>query len=69
MFILFISIFSKSLLSFGYFIFAMMLIYNYRRFLEDPNAPQNQLYVLSWVELYLILDISLVLVYNIPITI
>jgi len=36
MFVLFISIYSKSLLSFGYFIFCMLLIYNFRKFMEDP---------------------------------
>jgi len=38
---LFISIFSKSLFCFGYFLFAMLLIFNYRVFLLDPQAPNH----------------------------
>jgi hypothetical protein len=34
--ILFISIFSRSLFCFGYFLFSMLLIFNYRKFLLDP---------------------------------
>lgn len=35
-FAVFISIFSQSILSFGYFIFAMIMIYNSRFFLVNP---------------------------------
>lgn len=38
MFVLFISIFSKTLLSFGYFIFSMILIYNNRNFFKDTES-------------------------------
>lgn len=38
MFILFISIFSKSVLSFGYFIFCMLLIYNTKSFFKDTDS-------------------------------
>jgi hypothetical protein len=55
--ILFISIFSKSLLCFGYFIFSMMLIFNFRLILQDPTAHGSQLYILSWLVPYLLLDV------------
>jgi len=60
MFVLFISIFAKSLLSLGYFIFSMLLIYNNRSFFKDSESSSNQVYILKyWLMPYLLLDILL----------
>lgn len=60
MFVLFISIFAKSLLSLGYFIFSMLLIYNNRSFFKDSDSASNQVYILKyWLMPYLLLDILL----------
>lgn len=35
----------------------MMLIFNFRLILQDPKAHGNQLYILSWLVPYLLLDV------------
>jgi hypothetical protein len=58
----FISIFSQSILSFGYFIFAMIMIYNSRFFLVDPESAiafERTLWVLAP---YIMLEMLLLLV-------
>ena len=68
MFVLFISIFAKSLLSLGYFIFSMLLIYNNRSFFKDSESSSNQIYILKYFLMpYLLLDILLQLILEIPI--
>jgi hypothetical protein len=59
MFTLFISIFNKSLLSFGYFVFCMVLIFNSRRFFKDPKGFSNQITILRLLVPYLLIDILL----------
>ena len=67
MFVLFISIFAKSLLSLGYFIFSMLLIYNNRSFFKDSESPSSQIYILKyWLMPYLLLDILLQLILETP---
>ena len=64
--ILFISIFSQSLLCFGYFIFTMLLISNFKLLLEDPKARGQQLYILKWLVPYLLTDIFVMWVLQYP---
>lgn len=60
MFILFISIFAKSVLSLGYFIFSMLLIYNNRSFFKHTGSSSSQTRILKyWLMPYLLLDILL----------
>lgn len=60
MFILFISIFAKSVLSLGYFIFSMLLIYNNRSFFKHTGSSSSQTRILEyWLMPYLLLDILL----------
>jgi hypothetical protein len=64
--ILFISIFSKSLFCLGYFLFSMLLIFNYRKFLLDPEAANSQLYILSYLVPYILIDLFIMLLFQYP---
>ena len=67
-FLILISIFSRSLLSYGYFLACMALILTSRRFFEDTKSQNKQLKLLKYFLLpYLLMDILLQLIYQIPI--
>lgn len=52
------SIFSHNFIALGYFIFSMVLIYNYRNFFKESEARDNQIIILKYFLLpYLLLDI------------
>lgn len=58
LFLMLTSIFSHNFIALGYFIFSMVLIYNYRNFFKESEARDNQIIILKWFLLpYLLLDI------------
>lgn len=66
-FLLLTSIFSHNFVALVYFIFSMILIYNYRNFYIDSKARDNQIVILKYFLLpYLLLDIFFQLVTQIP---
>jgi hypothetical protein len=59
-FILLINIFSTSLLSLGYLVFALVLVYNNISFYKDIESQEAQIRVLRYFLLpYLLLDMFL----------
>lgn len=64
--ILFIGIFSTSLFCFGYFLFSMLLIFNFRKFLLDPMAANSQLYILRYLVPYILIDLVIIIFFQYP---
>lgn len=57
-FLLLTSVFSHNFVALGYFIFSMVLIYNYRNFFKRTEAKERQKRILKYYLLpYLLLDI------------
>jgi multisubunit Na+/H+ antiporter MnhE subunit len=58
LFLMLTSIFSHNFIALGYFIFSMVLIYNYRNFFKESEARDNQIIILKYFLLpYLLMDI------------
>jgi len=68
-FTLAISIFNRSVLSFGYIIFVMMLVYDNINFLKQRASQDRTYAILKYLMLpYLLFDILLQLIYQMPFT-
>ena len=67
-FTLAISIFNQSILSFGYIIFVMILVFDNIHFLKSDRGQDRLRNILKYFMLpYLLLDILLQLIYQMPI--
>ena len=66
-FIIITTVFSQSLLGFVYFMFSMLLIQNYLSFYGCPEAPTSQVHILKWLQIYLLADLFIQMVYQYPI--
>lgn len=65
-FIIISTVFSQSLLGFVYFIFSMLLIQNYLGFYLQPEAPASQVYILKWLQVYLLVDLLVQMAFQYP---
>jgi len=66
-FLLLTSVFSHNFIALGYFVFSMILCFNYRNFFTDTKARDNQLLILQYFLLpYLLIDIAAQLCTQIP---
>ena len=66
-FLILTSVFSHNFIALGYFIFSMVLVFNYRNFFNHQSARANQISFLKYVLLpYILLDVFFQLVIQIP---
>ena len=57
-FLILTSVFSHNFIALGYFIFSMVLVFNYRNFFKNQSARENQIIFLKYILLpYILLDV------------
>lgn len=67
LFLLLTSVFSHNLIALGYFVFSMVLVFNYRNFFKQSTARDHQITILKYFLLpYLLTDILLQLCTQVP---